>query len=176
MKNTIAVFGSARVKTNSPQYRLGIEIGHLLAGLGFNILCGGFGGIMAAVCRGAKEKGATTAGIGLTCFKKNPNPYLDSYHCVDSLGERLEYFQTKSSIILGMPGGIGTLTEVLYFWDSKKAGSGTEHPILLYGKGWENLIACLENNFIIGTAHLALPKIFLNTGTLEEYLKNKIPA
>jgi len=39
------------------------ELGRLLADRGHEVVCGGLGGAMAAVCRGARENGGHTIGI-----------------------------------------------------------------------------------------------------------------
>src|SRR2546428_5223633 len=53
----VTVFGSARFAEDHPYYRLGREVGALLARAGFTVMTGGGPGIMEAANRGAKEGG-----------------------------------------------------------------------------------------------------------------------
>jgi hypothetical protein len=172
MKTTISVFGSAQVKKDSTQYIEAQKIGAILGRRGFDLLCGGFGGVMEAVCRGAIETGAKTTGVGLNSFTASPNSYIDKYLSVEDLSERLEYFRENSSLILGMPGGIGTLTEVMFFWDMSKAGLETNRDIFLYGNCWKKLITQLKENFIIKDKCFDYVRLFSKPTQLEAYLKN----
>jgi uncharacterized protein (TIGR00725 family) len=45
------------------QRRMARELGRLPADRGHEVVCGGLGGAMAAVCRGARENGGHTIGI-----------------------------------------------------------------------------------------------------------------
>ncbi len=172
MKTTISVFGSARVKNDSPEYVEAQKIGTILGRHGFDLLCGGFAGVMEAVCRGAIETGAKTTGVGLNSFTASPNPYIENYLSVENLSDRLEYFRENSNLILGMPGGIGTLTEVMFFWDMSKAGIEADRDIFLYGNCWKKLIPHLKENFIIEDKCFEYVRLFLKPTQLEEYLKN----
>lgn len=52
----VTVFGSARLKEESPYYQMAVELGKKLAAKKFNVLTGGGPGIMEAANRGAVEK------------------------------------------------------------------------------------------------------------------------
>ena len=58
MKKVISVFGSSRPRELDPEYVEALNIGRALAKAGFIVCNGGYGGIMEASARGAKEAGA----------------------------------------------------------------------------------------------------------------------
>src|SRR5947209_938402 len=59
----VTVFGSARVNEESQEYKDARRLGALLAGRGDVIVSGGYGGVMEAVSRGAREVGGQVVGV-----------------------------------------------------------------------------------------------------------------
>ncbi|MGH9055616.1 MAG: TIGR00725 family protein, partial [Acidimicrobiales bacterium] len=53
------------------------EVGAALARAGAVVVCGGLGGVMAAVCRGAKGAGGTTVGLLPGTDRSAANPWAD---------------------------------------------------------------------------------------------------
>ncbi|MGM0380998.1 MAG: LOG family protein [bacterium] len=170
MADYCAVFGSAVVGGESKEFQTAEQIGKLLAEMDFNVLCGGFGGVMEAVCRGNSRAGGQPRGIGLKKFDQTPNPYLENYRGVNSLGKRLDYFDKKAGPVLGLAGGIGTLTEIMYFWDLKKSNLSTDHQIILFGKNWTNYLQTLEKNFIINKQYFQAIQVVNTSKKLRETL------
>ena len=66
---TISVFGSSRPRAGDAQYAAAQALGAELAGKGFVVCSGGYGGVMEAVSRGAKEVGGKTYGVTAEFFK-----------------------------------------------------------------------------------------------------------
>ena len=152
-KKVIAVFGSAVSEKDSIEYADAVRIGRIIGTEGYNLLCGGYGGVMEAICKGCHETAGRCRGIGLYHFTKPPNQYINGFITVPTLGERLNYFISHSDIFLALAGGIGTVTEVMFVWDLLKSGQITEKLVLLYGPGWENFLKSLREGFIIDPAH-----------------------
>src|SRR4029079_14727988 len=61
----VSVFGSARFGEDHPYYRLGRDVGGLIARTGFTTITGGGPGIMEAANRGAKEAGGVSVGCNI---------------------------------------------------------------------------------------------------------------
>ncbi len=148
-KKTIAVFGSALAGKDSREYRSALQIGELIGKAGWEVLCGGYGGLMEAVCLGGRQAGGICRGIGLEHFTQSPNPHLHSFEKAKTLGERLDYFAGHCDLFLALDGGIGTVTEAMFVWDLLKSGQRAGPKLLLYGKGWDLLLHTLEENFLI---------------------------
>ena len=158
MKQTIAVFGSAVAEKDSQEYAAAVRIGGIIGEEGYDLLCGGYGGVMEAVCKGCHEAGGKCRGIGLDHFTKPHNRHLDGFTSVSTLGERLDYFIAHADHFLALSGGIGTVTEVMFVWDLLKTGQITEKPVLLYGPGWEEFLKSLREGFIIDPVHFRHPR------------------
>ncbi len=151
-RKRIAVFGSASAGAESDEYLAAREIGELIGKAGWEVLCGGYGGAMEAVCLGCREAGGTCRGIGLEHFTHPHNPHLHSFKEAKTLGERLDYFIADCDLFLALEGGIGTVTEAMFVWDLMKSGQLTGIPLLLYGRGWKKLLQTLKENFLIPPA------------------------
>src|SRR5258708_20163505 len=61
----IAVLGSARLTENDDRWTQAHQLGALLADEGYVVVTGGYGGLMAAVSRGAHERGGPLVGVPL---------------------------------------------------------------------------------------------------------------
>jgi len=94
--------------------KLAESVGELLAQRGATIVCGGLGGVMEAVCRGAKSKGGLTIGILPGKNSSTANPWVD-IPVVTGLGEARNVVVAKSAqAIIAIGGNYGTLSEIAY--------------------------------------------------------------
>ena len=58
----VTVFGSSRPRAGDADYEEARTLGRALAKHGFSVCSGGYGGVMEAASRGAKEGGGKTLG------------------------------------------------------------------------------------------------------------------
>jgi uncharacterized protein (TIGR00725 family) len=87
-------------------------VGKELAKRGAVVVCGGLGGVMEAASRGAKEAGGTTIGILPGTEKTDANPAID-YKIVTGMGHARNVIIVQSAdVVIALPGGPGTLSEV----------------------------------------------------------------
>jgi uncharacterized protein (TIGR00725 family) len=108
----IAVIGNS---SSSPEEtKLAESIGELLARQGVTIVCGGLGGVMEAVCRGAKSKGGLTVGILPGQDSSMANPWVD-IPVVTGIGEARNVALVRSAqAVIAVGGSYGTLSEIAY--------------------------------------------------------------
>ncbi|MHC4574328.1 MAG: LOG family protein [Planctomycetota bacterium] len=156
----VAIFGTARASGADPVYSLAYEIGKLLAGAGFVIANGGYGGTMLAAAKGAAEAGGKS--IGVTCSAFGPgsaNEYVSREIVTDSLDERLEMLIRLGSGYVVLPGGTGTLLELAKVWELKNKGFlAEEKPIILVGGFWEPLVGLIVTDDPDCRCHISLAK------------------
>jgi len=94
--------------------KLAETVGELLAQRGAIIVCGGLGGVMEAVCRGAKSKAGLTVGILPGQDSGMANPWVD-IPVVTGLGEARNVAVVKSAqAVIAIGGRYGTLSEIAY--------------------------------------------------------------
>jgi uncharacterized protein (TIGR00725 family) len=109
VKRIISVVGTS---TASPEiYELARETGRLLAERGCIVVCGGGGGVMEGVCRGASEAGGISVGL-LPNTLSEANPYV-SIPLVTGLGEvRNVAVVSAGQAVISIGGAYGTLSEL----------------------------------------------------------------
>jgi len=94
--------------------KLAETVGALLAERGATIICGGLGGVMEAVCRGAKSNGGLTIGVLPGEDSSMANPYVD-IPIVTGVGYARNMAVVKSArAVIAMGGNYGTLSEIAY--------------------------------------------------------------
>lgn len=174
--HAIAIFGSAQARPGSIEFQQAEEIGQRLAQRGCILYCGGYGGLMEAVCKGASAAGGISHGIGLSGFDAAPNPYVADCIRHESLGSRLDAFSRECRIAIALPGGIGTLTEVFFFWNLGKTGLIKPPPhLLLFGPAWPPLLDMVEEHFAVSETVLSHIQCVQDIPALEQALNVRIP-
>ncbi len=108
----IGVIGGSEV--NSRIYRVAYEIGKEIAKNGYILVCGGLGGVMEAVSKGAKENGGVTMGILPGTDKEDANPYIDLPVPTGISYARNMIVVLNSDVIIAIDGKYGTLSEISY--------------------------------------------------------------
>ncbi len=106
----IAVIGAGSPSARGAQ--LAEEVGRELARRGVTIACGGLGGVMEAVCRGAKAEGGTTIGILPGNDPATANAYVD-IPIVSGIGFARNVIVVKTGrAVIAVDGAYGTLAEI----------------------------------------------------------------
>ena len=100
--------------------KLAQELGREIAKLGAILVCGGLGGIMQAVAKGAKQNGGATVGILPGDDKKEANPFIDVPIATGLGYTRNTLVTTAADIIIALEGRYGTLSEIGFALNAKK--------------------------------------------------------
>ena len=108
----IAVIGDS--SCSPEEAKLAETVGELLAQQNVAVICGGLGGVLEAVCRGAKSKGGLTVGIMPGEDPSTANPWVD-IPVVTGIGEARNVAVVKSAqAVIAIGGRYGTLSEIAY--------------------------------------------------------------
>jgi uncharacterized protein (TIGR00730 family) len=138
----ITIFGGAQPSEGSPAYEEARELGKLLAQGGHTVLTGGYMGTMEAVSRGAHEAGGHV--IGVTCGEielwrpTRANGWVKEERKKQSLLSRLQELIEACDAAMALPGGPGTLTEIMLMWNLMLVRSIPRRPLILIGRGWQS--------------------------------------
>ena len=136
---SIAVLGSSRAVEDRSDYERAVEIGREIARRGGRVVCGGYGGIMEAACRGAAEAGGTSLGVLLPGGE--PNRFVSETVREDDLGGRLRRLTDESSAAIFLPRGLGTMLEIAWMAESIAKGYVASRPLVFLGTFWRRTIA-----------------------------------
>jgi len=90
------------------------DLGSQLASHGMTVICGGLGGVMAAVCRGAKAAGGQTIGILPGTETAAANSWVD-IAIVTGMGEARNIILVRTAqAVIAVGGEYGTLSEIAF--------------------------------------------------------------
>lgn len=146
---TVALFGSARPKEVSPIYRETVDAAQYLAENGWTIATGGGPGLMEAANIGAKrvcEGGTCSLGYSIYLpFESETNSavQLDNHH--DNFFTRLKQFTDDCDAFIALPGGYGTLLEILTVVQLLQVHHMEAKPLILVGGMWDNIMKYTSN-------------------------------
>ena len=117
-KMMIAVLGGHTCDTRTA--RLAQRLGAEIAKLGAIVVCGGLGGVMEAVAKGAKRAKGVTVGILPSEDKKDANQYIDIAITTGMGYTRNTLVVGSADIVVALPGKYGTLSEIAFALNAKK--------------------------------------------------------
>lgn len=149
MKQLVTVFGGSRCAPDSAEYRDAMKLGRLLAAQNFTVVCGGYGGVMEAVSRGARAGGGEVLGVTLALKAASPNEHLTRTHAAPDLYERLRGLIQQSVGYIALRGGMGTVAEVAVVWNKFLLNALSPRPLVLLGECWPPVIAALRQQLPI---------------------------
>lgn len=140
---SIAVLGSSRALEDSLDYRHALEIGREIARRGGRVVCGGYGGVMEGVSRGAAESGAAILGVLLG--GGDPNRWVSDVAREADLSARLRRLRDESSAAIFLPRGLGTLLEIAWMSESIAKALVPPRPLVFLGTFWRRAAALAVN-------------------------------
>ncbi|HEY9572930.1 MAG TPA: TIGR00730 family Rossman fold protein [Pusillimonas sp.] len=138
----VSVFGSARIRPDSPYYALSEAIGTRLALAGLTVIAGGGPGIMEAANKGAFEAGGNSVGLNIKLPHETVNNRYQTHSLTfDYFYSRKATFFMHSAAYIALPGGFGTLDELFEVLTLVQTRKVPPAPIVLIGtEFWSGLI------------------------------------
>jgi len=132
----ITVFGSSRPHQGDADYADARLLGAELARAGFAVCSGGYGGVMEAVSRGAKEASGKTYGVTAEFFKPKANAWIDVEVRMKTWQERLFELIRLADGFVACKGGTGTLVELAVVWEMLNKSVIEGKPVAVLGDFW----------------------------------------
>lgn len=140
MEQIITVFGSSRPRQDHADYQEARQLGRVLAEAGFAVCSGGYGGVMEAASRGAKEAGGKTYGVTAEFFKPKANAWVDAEIRVATWQERLFELVRLAHGFVACKGGTGTLVELAVVWEMLNKSVISGKPMVVLGEFWSPVL------------------------------------
>ena len=136
---SVGVFGSSLPSEPDSEYEDARELGREIARHGGRVVCGGYGGVMEAACRGAAEAGGSSVGVVLV-GRGSPNPWVtDAIEALD-LADRLRRLRELTESWVFVPRGLGTMLELVWIAESVAKGDVRPRPLVLLGDYWRSTL------------------------------------
>jgi hypothetical protein len=170
----VTVFGSARFPDRHPYYELGREVGGALAGLGFTVMTGGGPGVMEAANRGAREAGGRSVGCNIVLeHEQIANAYLDrSVACHYFFVRKVLLFKYSYAFI-ALPGGLGTLDELIEALTLIQTGKILQFPVVVMGTSyWKPFTDLLKGMVAEGAISVGDLDLFMVTDSVSEAMSH----
>ena len=150
-RRAVAIFGSSEPVPGEPLYDQARDAGRRLAGAGLVVINGGYGGVMEAASRGARDAGGMAIGVTVERFlaRSTGNRWLSH-----EVSEPDLYLRTRSLVeaacgFLVLQGRSGTLAELAFLWALHRACLLRDHPVVLAGKTWQDPLRILREAGIV---------------------------
>ncbi len=140
----MTIFGSSQIKASESEYLKVVRLGKLLARAGFTVCNGGYGGLMEASARGAKEAGGKTIGVTTEEFKgSRANPWVEREKKMKTWRDRLFQLIDLADGYVVCEGETGTLVELSCVWEMSRKGLMPRKPIVLFSPTWKKIVDLL---------------------------------
>ena len=138
----VAIFGSARMTPDHPYYKVTEDIARRLSDAGFSVISGGGPGVMEAANKGAFAGSSPSVGLNIQLpHEQSNNPYQDISHSFQHFFARKVMFVKLSVAFIMMPGGFGTMDELMEVLTLVQTGKIRRVPIILVNsKFWSGLL------------------------------------
>lgn len=150
----VTVYASSSERIDPAYAAIATELGQGIAARGWELVWGGGRfGLMGAVSRGAREAGGRTIGVILQQFV-DKNVHCASAHSMDTVTDmrsRKRGLDESGDAFVALPGGLGTLEELLEVLSFKQLGFHRKPIVIVNARGyWDPLLQMLERGFAEG--------------------------
>jgi uncharacterized protein (TIGR00730 family) len=146
----VSIFGSARTATDHAYYLLTEQIARQLSDAGFTVMSGGGPGIMEAANKGAFFGKSASVGLNIMLpHEQAANYYQDISLTFEHFFARKVMFVKFASAYVVMPGGFGTLDELMEALSLVQTGKSRKIPIILvHDPFWRGLIDWFKSTLV----------------------------
>ncbi len=147
----VSIFGSARTRSDHPFYKKTEEIARLLSDAGFSVISGGGPGIMEAANKGAFYGKSPSVGLNIQLpHEQNNNPYQNISQTFKHFFARKVMFVKFASAYVVMPGGFGTLDELMEALTLVQTGKTRRIPIILVCSDfWKGMVDWIRETLLV---------------------------
>jgi uncharacterized protein (TIGR00730 family) len=153
----VGVIGSARIGPDDPRHADAERLGRALAGVGWTVVTGGYGGLMGATSGAAAAAGGHTVGLPMSAWEHLvPHESNAELRWSADYAERLRHLLTCDAVV-ALPGGIGTLSEAAIVW----AAAQTEPRaacLVLVGEAWLEVHRAIGTGLVVDPDDLELAR------------------
>ncbi len=146
----VSMFGSARIKPENPYYGIGVDIARRLSDEGFAVISGGGPGIMEAANKGAFEGRSPSVGLNIELPREqNANTWQNISLSFRHFFARKVAFVKYADAYVVLPGGFGTLDELMEVLTLIQTGKTSRIPVILVGTTfWRGLLDWFRNQLV----------------------------
>ena len=146
----VAIFGSSRITPEHPYYAMAEDIARRLSEAGFSVISGGGPGIMEAANKGAYEGASPSVGLNIQLpDEQSANRFQDVSHTFQHFFARKVMFVKLSCAFVMMPGGYGTMDELMEVLTLVQTAKIRKLPVILVNsRFWKGLLDWIHGTLL----------------------------
>jgi uncharacterized protein (TIGR00730 family) len=146
----VTIFGSARVREDSPVYAAARDTAKRFGETGWAVITGGGPGVMEAANRGCQEGGGLSVGFNIELpHEQRANPYLDISLTFRHFYVRKTMFLKPAEGFVVFPGGFGTADELFESLTLIQTGKILHFPVVLFDSAfWTPLLGWVHDTLL----------------------------
>ncbi len=148
MIKTVCVFSSSSSAVNSVYHETTIELGKRLGQENFDLIFGGADvGLMGVIARTAQNHGAKVTGVIPKSLVEKGIVYQEADELIvsNNLRDRKEIIESKSDAFIALPGGFGTMEEIIEILTLKQLHFHNKPIVFINSNSYyDNLLAQFE--------------------------------
>jgi uncharacterized protein (TIGR00730 family) len=150
VRPAVSIFGSARTKPGDFWYEQTVVLARKLSDAGYAVISGGGPGIMEAANKGAFAGRSPSVGLNMQLpNEQHGNPYQDISLKFRHFFARKVAFAKYATAFIAMPGGWGTLDELMEVLTLIQTRVGRTIPVILMGSQfWGGLLDWFRETLI----------------------------
>lgn len=150
LRPAVSIFGSARIPAGDPVFKQTEIIARKLSDAGFSVIAGGGPGLMEAANRGAYAGKSAAVGLNIELPREQqPNMHQNVSLYFRHFFARKYMFVKFACAYVVMPGGFGTLDELLEALALVQTGKAPRMPIIMVGSAfWGGLAAWMRDQLL----------------------------
>jgi uncharacterized protein (TIGR00730 family) len=175
MRRSVCLFCSAKEDLPASAQELAAEFGAACAARGLRLVYGGSGrGLMGVAARAAVAAGGEVLGIMPRHLMRPEHAAADlgTLVIVDTLAERKQRMTDAADLFVAIPGGIGTLNELIEMLTLNDLGLQAKPVILCATDGfWEPFTELIERFGAYGVLRASIGEYLKHTTSVEETMR-----
>ncbi|MEO8407132.1 MAG: TIGR00730 family Rossman fold protein [Oxalobacteraceae bacterium] len=150
LRPAVSIFGSARIRPESPYYSKCVDVARRLSDAGFAVISGGGPGIMEAANKGAFEGKSLSIGLNIELpHEQASNTWQNISISFRHFFARKVAFVKYADAYVVFPGGFGTLDELTEAMTLIQTGKSRRIPVILVGTlFWRGLLQWLRGTML----------------------------
>lgn len=150
IRPAVSIFGSARIPHDHAYYLLGEKIARLLSDAGFSVISGGGPGVMEAANKGAYFGRSPSVGLNIQLpLEQVANPYQDISQSFHHFFARKYMFVKFAAAYVVLPGGFGTLDELMEALTLIQTAKTRRIPVILVREEfWHGLLQWFREKLV----------------------------
>ena len=175
MSRSVCLFCSAKEGLPAPAQKLAAELGAACAAHGLRLVYGGSGrGLMGVAARAAVAAGGEVLGIMPRHLMRPEHAAADlgTLVIVETLAERKQRMAEAADLFIAIPGGIGTLNELIEMLTLNDLGLQAKPVILCASDGfWEPFTALIERFGEYGVLRPSIAQFLKRASSVDEAMR-----